>query len=120
MSRLRLFVLALALTLVAGCEELATGIEALEDLEELDGSATLVLINSTTTSVYFVYISECSSSDWGPDRLGASETIAVNASRSWTLDPGCWDVRAEFSDDGYAETSVTLGAGEEYTLRLTD
>jgi hypothetical protein len=110
MKPLRFLGVLMLLTSLSACDEMITA---------LAQPATLTVVNQTRTPVYFLYISACTSSSWGPDRLGSNEVIGSGATRRWTLDPGCYDVRAEFSDNGYAETTTTLMAGQEHTLRLT-
>ena len=103
--------LAAAATLFTGCDEL-TGSE---------GDATIIVENNASVSVFFLYIAECSDDDWGDDELGANETIAPGAEREFGVDAGCWDLRAEFSDDTFAEDyGVELDEGEEFTWELID
>ncbi|MBI2897413.1 MAG: hypothetical protein HYY06_27895 [Deltaproteobacteria bacterium] len=59
------------------------------------GPPAIIIANRSSTSICFVNISSSSDNDWGGDRLGSSEVIGAGASRSWTVDPGSWDVRLQ-------------------------
>jgi hypothetical protein len=54
------------------------------------GSAAIVMVNQTDAPIYYVYISPCSSNDWGEDQLGSSEVVQPGATRTFTMSPGCW------------------------------
>lgn len=83
--------------------------------------AVLTVSNQTITPVWFMYISPCSASDWGNDQLGSNETIASGGRRSWNLREGCYDLRAEFSDGGFAEEfDVQLYRGDEFVWTIYD
>lgn len=41
-----------------------------------------------------VHIAKCSDAEWGENKLNQNETIATGATRSWSMTPGCYDVRA--------------------------
>lgn len=82
--------------------------------------ATLMLANESANSIYFVYISPCSASGWGSDRLGSDEVVASGRTRSWTLEPGCYDLKAVDSmGDAAEEMDVQLPAGGTLTWRIT-
>ncbi|MCS6800011.1 MAG: hypothetical protein NZ898_16095 [Myxococcota bacterium] len=53
----------------------------------------LVIRNASNRTICYVQISPSSDSQWGPDRLGASETILPGRIRGWRVTPGNWDVR---------------------------
>jgi len=83
------------------------------------GSAAIVMVNQTNAAIYYVYISSCSSSDWGQDRLGDSETVQPGATRTFTLSPGCWDLKARFADGREIEerqVRMTAGGSRTWTL----
>jgi hypothetical protein len=56
---------------------------------------TLILHNNTGVVVCYVYFSLTSEASWGSDRLGSGETVAPGATRSWTVDAGQYDMKAE-------------------------
>ncbi|HKT61839.1 MAG TPA: hypothetical protein VJQ46_17405 [Gemmatimonadales bacterium] len=57
-------------------------------------AGTITLRNGSSTNLVAVNISLCSESSWGPNRLEQQETVAPGALRSWTVEPGCYDVKA--------------------------
>jgi hypothetical protein len=59
------------------------------------GSASLTLVNNSSDTVCYVYISPSTSSDWGADWLGASETLSTGDSRTFSLEAGTYDLKAE-------------------------
>lgn len=64
------------------------------------GAAAIVLQNNSGVPVCYVNFSSSSSSDWGGDQLGSSETIAPGANRSWSVAAGSYDVRAQDCNHG--------------------
>ncbi len=58
-------------------------------------SSTLRVRNTATQSACYVYISPSSHPNWGADQLGRSETIAPGHLRSWSLEPGRYDIRVD-------------------------
>ena len=85
------------------------------------GSATVVMLNQTNLPIYFVYISPCSSSGWGEDQLGDSEVVQPGATRTFTMSPGCWDMKARFRDGREVEErQVYMNAGGSRSWSLTN
>jgi hypothetical protein len=102
-------VLALSVAAFTGCDEITGG-----------DDATIVVENNASVTVFYMYISECTDDDWGEDELG-SETIAPGEEEEFDVDAGCWDLRAEFSDDTFAEDfGIELDEGDEFTWELVD
>lgn len=62
------------------------------------GSASLTLVNNSGKRVCYVYISPNTSDSWGEDWLGEEEIIRPGESRTFYLDPGIYDLRAEDCD----------------------
>ena len=60
--------------------------------------ASLVVINNAPVSVFYLYASPCSSDSWGPDRLDSDQVISSGETASFTMTPGCWDLKAVFRD----------------------
>jgi hypothetical protein len=58
---------------------------------------TLRMTNSSEHSAFYIYVKSCSTSDWGPDRLG-SGILSVGESATLALNPGCYDVKAKTSN----------------------
>lgn len=57
------------------------------------GNPEIVIANNSSESICYVNFSLSSDGNWGPDRLGASETIAAGASRQWMVPAGQYDIR---------------------------
>ncbi len=109
-SLIRLLGLALFVSTALACSD-STGPE----------STSILVRNRASLSVDFLYISDCSAAFWGNDRLGASEVILPGRDRSFAVDPGCWDVQAEFSNGFVAEEfAIELSRGRTYELTLTN
>ena len=75
-------------------------------------TGTIRVTNTSSSSIWFVYFSPCSSTDWGIDRLG-TDVILSGASMQWTsIGTGCWDVKAVLEDGRAAERlGLTVNAG---------
>ncbi|HLA64496.1 MAG TPA: hypothetical protein VK610_08700 [Rhodothermales bacterium] len=85
------------------------------------GTAAVTMANRTNIPVHFVYISSCSTNSWGEDQLGSSETVSPGANRTFTMSPGCWDLKARFSDGREVEErQVYMTAGGTRTWTLTN
>jgi S1-C subfamily serine protease len=56
---------------------------------------TLRLVNNSNTTVCFVFISPVTSSTWGEDWLGSTETIPSGSSRDFEVSQGSWDLQAQ-------------------------
>lgn len=63
-----------------------------------DGRASLVVVNNSPKTIYYLYASPCSSSSWGSDRLDSDQVIASGQTVPFTMTTGCWDFKAVFSD----------------------
>lgn len=84
------------------------------------GSTSLDVVNRTSVPVYYLYVSSCSSDSWGPDRLG-SDVVMPNARQSFTMDAGCWDLKARFRDgDEVTRRNVRLRSGTSWTWTLSN
>jgi hypothetical protein len=82
------------------------------------GAGSVTLINNSSQTVCYLYISPSSSSDWGPDQLG-SDVIGPGNSYSITNMPfGTYDLRAEdCSGNALAERfEVEINGPIEWTL----
>jgi hypothetical protein len=80
--------------------------------------STLVVKNDAAQPIMVVQFARCTDPDWGPDRLGATETIAPGATRSWSIAPGCWDLRvATATRAGYwYDNEVQAGGSLQFAL----
>lgn len=83
-------------------------------------TGTLVVQNSTSTTIVVLFFSECSADVWGSDRLGGNP-IGAGSNRSWTLTAGCYDIKAVGSDlRVFQKNAITVPKGSSYTLTLTN
>jgi len=108
--------LLIALTFVSGCTSSRTS--------QAYGSGamtvTLDIVNQTNSPVFYLYLSSCSSDSWGADQLG-SDVIAVGSTYSFSMTPGCWNLRAELGDGREVDRSgVNISSGERISWTLHD
>ena len=84
-------------------------------------AATLTVYNDTGTPIWYVYISPSTSDSWGDDWLG-SVVIPANASYTFELTEGTYDLKAE--DENYNVIGIRFDeyvSGDlEWTLYLED
>lgn len=83
-------------------------------------SATLRVLNASSTTVYYLYVSPCSSSGWGTDQLGSEVIPSGGGFTVHSIPGGCYDVRAEAQGRvRMAERrGVTLSAGTVSTWTI--
>lgn len=62
------------------------------------GTASLTLVNNSGKKVCYVYISPNTNDSWGDDWLGEEEIIRPGESRTFYLEPGFYDLRADDCD----------------------
>jgi hypothetical protein len=103
-----------ALLATAGCDASTT--DPGDDYSN-QGPGEIVIRNNLTEYIYYVYIASCSAGTWGQDKLGTS-TLPPGGQRSWSVSPGCYDVRVETSGGQVGEErNVSVGAGR--SVRIT-
>jgi hypothetical protein len=92
------FSMATAMVACGGDSDSVTGPGPANDGGGGSGSVkgTLRTTNSSEHSAFYIYVKSCSSSDWGPDRLG-SGILSVGESATLQLNPGCYDMLAKTS-----------------------
>ena len=84
------------------------------------GYGSVLLLNQTDTAIHYVYVSSCSNNSWGEDQLGDAEVIMPGNSRTFSMSPGCWDLKAEFSDGRtLEERGVTIASCGSRTWTLS-
>ena len=92
MNRTSLMTLALATVVLAACgrgdSSDSTGPEPVKQ------TGKITLVNGSNTALVAVSIPSCEDPDWGANRLNGSEAIQPGARRSWTVDTGCYDLKA--------------------------
>ncbi|MAQ95496.1 hypothetical protein B1759_04735 [Rubrivirga sp. SAORIC476] len=85
----------LAIVLFSGCFSSGSSRSA----RASDGRASLVVVNNSPKTIYYLYASPCSSTSWGSDRLDSDQVISSGQTVAFTMTTGCWDFKAVFSDD---------------------
>lgn len=125
-----LLALALAALVLAGCATSGrTGTDAKPPADPPpDGAvaalpdearpATLVVVNRSRKTVYFVYASACSARSWGPDRLAPEEVVPPGKTAAVAVTTGCWDLRAVFGDGSDRVRRYAYIAGTEWRWTL--
>jgi hypothetical protein len=81
-------------------------------------TGTITLLNQSNTVVVAVSIPTCEDAEWGDNRLGGLETIAPGASHSWTVETGCYDMRASNGSKAayWYDIQVTTGNNVEISV----
>ncbi len=92
------------------------------------GPILITFQNHSGETICYVRISPTASDSWGEDWLGADETLAAGADRTFAISPGSYDLRAENcnSDPIYEEwnlsifdnMTLTAGGGREGMITL--
>ncbi len=80
-------------------------------------TATVVIRNVSRETIYYVYMSPSSDSNWGPDLLGSS-TLAVGQSLTLSnINGGVWDLRVVDGSGHWKEwRNENIQPGTQYTL----
>ena len=83
------------------------------------GPASLRITNGSNESIMYIYMSPCSQSTWGPDRLG-SNVLPRGSTLPIQVTEGCWDLRCVDSSQNYKEwRGQTFAAGGVYDLTVS-
>jgi hypothetical protein len=87
----------------------------------ISGSLQLQLVNDSNGTICYVYITDSELRGWGSDQLGSSEVIAAGATRTFSLDPGTWDMKTEDCEHNVISWNyeVTISAGDQPTLTVS-
>ena len=105
MKKLTIAITLFAATVGSGCL-LNTGPDRTDGIEGHDGNIeagsapALAIHNASSETICYINISPASDSQWGPDRLGASETVGPGVNRGWRVGAGTWDVRLQDCSHG--------------------
>jgi len=107
----RVFLVVLATVVLAACGK---------DSVAPDTNAYLKIQNNSGSTINGVYYSDCGNTVWGPERLGGS-VISTSQSRTFTVTPGCFDIKV-VNTGGYYVTFMghNVAAGETYTGTVTN
>lgn len=73
----------------------------------------LVVRNNSSTKICYINVSSASETQWGPDQLGAQETLDPGGTKGWNLSSaGDWDVRLQdCQQNTLIERRISVGSG---------
>lgn len=86
-----------------------------------DCGARLRVQNSSSYTVYYLYLKRCNETAWSPDQLGASVIAPNQAFTLGGIPPGCWHFRATDLNAAHVwlrTTGTELFAGMQFTWTL--
>jgi hypothetical protein len=88
------------------------------------GTGSVEIINNSSVTICYVYISSSSSTEWGNDQLGSENVVAPGGAFTiHSIPPGTYDMRADDCSNnqiGDPEFGVEISAGETVTWTFTD
>jgi len=86
--------------------------------------AQVTIVNNTGYTIWYVYISPSTDSNWGPDRLGSTQTIRSGQSVTLNIpDPTVtqYDIKVIDSDgDSYTKMNVRISANSRIVFTIDD
>ena len=83
------------------------------------GDTLLTIENESGARVAFVQCSDCGDPEWGPDRLDDDEFIDDGDSRSFDVDPGCYDIQVTLvGGEEVTEFGAEISEGEEFVFTV--
>ena len=85
------------------------------------GDTSLTIENESGVTIAIVNFSDCDDPEWGEDRLDSDEFLEDGESKSFDVDPGCYDIRVIFVG-GASETQLDnqIDDGEAFVYTVTD
>ena len=112
---------ALVLGALSGCVVSGNG-EGGGQYSASVGQGTLAVRNASNTSIFWVRFSPTTDQQWGEDRLGFGETISPGETYRWSVPPGDYNVKIEFSDGRKLDSleTYTVVASAESTCVVSD
>jgi hypothetical protein len=85
-----------------------------------ESEETKIVFRNRTASIYnAIFITACANTSWGSNRLNGA-VIMPNGDRSFDVEPGCWDVRGETTNDKYVEFSAIEVTSGKYEVTATN
>ncbi len=116
----KMMCLALAVTLVAGCESMITGGPLIRPGEP---TGVIEVVNNSGRTLTAVLISDCRASTYGLNRLPQGVVIPHGRSYNFPVSAGCWDVMAGYgASTGYAEVRqrITVAPNMRFRFHVND
>ena len=83
---------------------------------EPNSDTQIVVVNATGETIFRVFYSDCEDPQWGDDRLGDEEVIENAEERAFNVDPGCYDIRADFDVNGLDQVTLLNQQIDENTI----
>ncbi|MCC5996169.1 MAG: hypothetical protein JJU18_07355 [Oceanicaulis sp.] len=113
----KMMILAVAVTLVAGCESMITGGPLIRPGEP---TGVIEVVNNSGRTLNAVLISNCSASTYGLNRLPSGVVIPHGRSYAFPVSAGCWDVNAGYSttDFSYADVRRRINVAPNMRFRF--
>lgn len=99
--------LVVASLLIASAVGCGGDSSALEGAAPTGSPASLLVQNQSGVTIYYLYVSPCSSSSWGPDQLGSNVIPSRGSHTVHSIPGGCYDLKAEGS--GHSTLGVRRG-----------
>ncbi len=85
-----------------------------------DCTATLVVQNTSSYTIYDLYAKRCTDAAWLPNQLGS---YVISPNTQFTLNsipPDCWDFKATSGSTYWQPAGIDMLAGHTYTWTLTN
>ncbi len=80
--------------------------------------ASLLVVNNSHESLFYIYLSPTSQSNWGPDQLGRN-VVSVGNSWRFGVTAGEWDIKVVDRSGNYkVYFKQIFQAGHSYTLNI--
>ena len=102
---------------------LLLGVLACGTVTTTGGNGAVQVVNNSSATICYVYISPSTSTEWGEDQLGAENTIPPGSSFTvQNIPPGTYDFRADDCSNTQidVEQGITVNAGQTVTWTFTD
>lgn len=81
----------------------------------------IILSNRSFRTINAVFITSCDNPSWGSNRLKSGAVISPNANQKFPIEEGCYDLRAESTDQTFVEfNAVEVSSKTTYTLTVTN
>lgn len=110
----------LGVLLLSGCDNLLSSDDDSGGGDSGDsGYASVTVYNYTDVTIWYLYITPSSSSDWGPDQLGSSTIPSGGAFTVNNIPAGTYDLRAvDYYGYNYYASDQVLEGGHSYNWTL--
>lgn len=79
-------------------------------------AGSIKVANSSSSSIYKIYLSPTSTTNWGPDQLG-SNVVSSGKTVTFSVSPGWYDAKLLMSTGNtYVVTNFEVTAGQTFTI----